>query len=83
MLLDVVDVKTRPGFLLDLTFENGECRRFDMSPYLHYPVFRRLGNPGFFSLARVEYGTVVWPGSIDFDPETLYELSVLLQPCET
>lgn len=81
MLLDVVSAQTRPDFQLDLEFENGERRRFDMSPYLHYPVFRRLENPGFFSLARVEYGTVVWPGNIDIAPETLYELSVPVETC--
>ena len=80
MLLDVTAVAARPNFLLDLEFENGERRRFDMSPYLHYPIFRRLENPGFFSLARAEHGTVVWPGDIDIAPETLYELSV---PVET
>jgi hypothetical protein len=25
--------------------------------------------------ARVEYGTVVWPGNIDIAPETLYDRS--------
>lgn len=81
MLLDVVSVQTRPDFQLDLEFENGERRRFDVTPYLHYPVFRRLENPGFFSLARVEYGTVVWPGNIDIAPETLYDLSVPVEAC--
>lgn len=81
MLLDVTAVEARPDFLLDLEFENGERRRFDMSPYLHYPIFRRLENPGFFSLARAEHGTVVWPGDIDIAPETLYELSVPVETC--
>ena len=81
MLLDVVSVQTRPDFQLDLEFENGERRRFDVSPYLHYPVFRRLENPGFFSLARVEHGTVVWPGNIDIAPETLYDLSLPVEAC--
>jgi hypothetical protein len=82
MLLDVTAVEARPEFLLDLEFENGERRRFDMSPYLHYPIFRRLENPGFFSLARAEHGTVVWPGDIDIAPETLYELSVPVEACQ-
>lgn len=83
MLLDVTAVEARPEFLLDLEFENGERRRFDMSPYLHYPIFRRLENPGFFSLARAEHGTVVWPGDIDIAPETLYELSVPVEACQS
>ncbi|MFM7558509.1 DUF2442 domain-containing protein [Cylindrospermopsis raciborskii] len=49
-----------------------------MRPYLDMTVFQPLKNPGFFGLASVNYGTVVWPGEIDIAPETLYELSVRL-----
>ncbi len=77
-MIEVNAVETVSDFGLILTFNNDEQRRFDMCPYLHYPVFRRLENPGYFSLARVDYGTVTWPGEIDIVPETLYEHSVLL-----
>jgi hypothetical protein len=77
-MIEVNSVQTAPDFALILTFGNGERRRFDMRPYLHYPVFRRLENPGFFSMARVDYGTVVWPGEVDIAPETLYENSTAL-----
>jgi hypothetical protein len=79
MVLDVVSVRPQHNYLLDLVFENGERRRFDMRPYLHYPVFRRLENSAFFSLAHVDYGTVVWPGNIDIAPETLYDRSVPIE----
>ena len=77
-MIEVNSVVAVPDFGLVLTFNSGERRRFDMRPYLHYPVFRRLENPGFFSLARVDYGTVTWPSDIDIAPETLYECSVPL-----
>ncbi|MBK1720520.1 DUF2442 domain-containing protein [Thiocystis violacea] len=79
-MIEVNSVETIPGYGLLLTFTGagGEQRRFDMRPYLHYPVFRRLENPGYFSLARVDYGTVTWPGDIDIAPETLYEQSIPL-----
>lgn len=77
-MIEVNSVEAVPGFGLLLTFNSGEQRRFDMRPYLHYPVFRRLENPVFFSMARVDYGTVTWPGDIDIAPETLYERSVPL-----
>jgi len=77
-MIEVNAVEAVSDFGLILTFNNGERRRFDMRPYLHYPVFRRLENPGYFSLARIDYGTVTWPGDIDIAPETLYECSVLL-----
>ena len=80
-MIEVNSVETGPDFGLLLTFSSGERRCFDMRPYLHYPVFRRLENPGFFSLAHVDYGTVTWPGDIDIAPETLYEYSVPLANC--
>ena len=75
-LLDVTHVTPKPDFSLLLTFENGEFRRFDMSPYLGQKPWVRLKMNGTFLSARVGNGTVVWPGNIDIDPETLYELSV-------
>lgn len=68
MLPEVSAVQLLSNLLL--TFINGEQKHFDMTTYLHYPVFQRLQNPGFFKLAKVDYGTVVWPG--DIAPETLY-----------
>ena len=78
-MLLVTEVMTTANFGLLLTFNNGEQRWFDMRPYLHYPVFQRLQNPGFFALAGVDYGTVVWPGNVDIAPETLYAESVIIE----
>ena len=60
-MITVKSVLAQPDYQLLLIFSNGEQRQFDMRPYLHYPVFQRLENQGFFSLAQVNYGTVVWP----------------------
>jgi hypothetical protein len=78
-MIEVTFVETLPDHGLLLTFNDGQRRRFDMSPYLGYPVFRRLENPAFFALARVDYGTVTWPGDIDIAPETLYVGSVAVE----
>jgi hypothetical protein len=81
-LLDVVRVKIHPGYRLEIEFENGECRVFDMSPYMDKKPFNRLKDSPLFNCARVEYGTVVWPGNIDIAPETLYIRSVPARsPC--
>jgi len=74
-MIEVSRVEVSTDHLLLLIFDNGERRCFDMTPYLQYPVFKRLQNPAFFSLARVDYGTVTWPGDIDIAPETLYHES--------
>ena len=75
MLIDVISDCTLPEFLLDITFENGERRRFDMRPLLSMKPWSRVAAPALFDRASVDYGTVVWPGNIDIDPETLYEQS--------
>lgn len=74
-MIEVSQVKPTSDHQLYLVFNNGEKRLFDMKPYLNYPVFKRLQNPAFFSLASIDYGTVTWPGDIDIAPETLYHES--------
>jgi len=75
----VRQVIAHEDYTLTLTFSNGEIRRFDMRPYLDYPVFQALRNSALFKLARPAHGTVTWPPEIDFAPETLYLDSL---PCE-
>lgn len=78
---DVVAVELGGGFTLRLTFEDGQCRLFDVTPYLpssdgtRGEAFRPLLDPAYFGRVRVEHGTVVWPDGQDFDPATLYTLS--------
>jgi len=79
-LLDVVKVVAKPNYQLELEFENGEVRVFDMVPLLNKRPFSRLKESGTFFSARVDYGTVVWPGNIDIAPETLYDRSVPVAP---
>ena len=78
MLIDVVSVKPRPDFQLDLEFKNGERRLFDMRPFLELKPWNRIAQLPLFERARVDYGTVVWPGEIDIAPETLYDYSTPL-----
>jgi len=78
MLIDVVSVKPRLDFQLDLEFKNGERRRFDMRPLLELKPWNRIAKLPLFECARVDYGTVVWPEEIDIAPETLYDYSTPL-----
>lgn len=62
MLIDVVSVKPRKDFYLELEFENGERKLFDMRSLLVLKPWNRIANLQLFERAMVDYGTVVWPG---------------------
>ena len=36
----VIEAIANDDFTLDLTFDDGSVRRFDMKPYLDFPVFQ-------------------------------------------
>ena len=59
-------------FTLEVEFETGERRLFDMTPYLHRGVLVRLHDRSVFRSARVVAGSVEWPGGIDLSYDTLY-----------
>ena len=68
----VKDLTPLPSYRLLLTFENGESRIFDVTPYLERGVFQRIKHPGLFGFAKVVAGSVEWPGEIDLSYDTLY-----------
>ena len=72
MTPDVIKVVASLDFFMKVEFATGEVRQFDMRPYLQYPAFAPLKQPGMFLRARVEHGTVVWSEDIDVSPDTLY-----------
>jgi hypothetical protein len=78
-MMDVIAVKPLPTFELDLTYADGSLRRFDMKPLLKQKPWNKIAAQPLFAMAKVAYGTVVWPGEIDVAPETLFLDSVLLE----
>lgn len=68
------------GHQLELHFENGEVRQFDVTPYLEKGFFRELQSPEYFNQVKHFMGTVQWPNGQDFCPDMLYEASCQLQP---
>jgi hypothetical protein len=68
----VISVRPLSDFRLDITFESGERRIFEVKPYLNHGVCVRLQNPATFAAARVVASSVEWPGGRDLSYDTLY-----------
>lgn len=76
MLPRVSAVEIMPEYKLLITFKNNEQKIYDAKQLLNIPVYKNLEK--VFSSARVECGTVVWPGDMDISPETLYLKSIAI-----
>ncbi len=68
----VVSAKANDDFTLDIQFNDGSFKKFDVKPYLDYPVFRELKDLSYFKNIKIVFGTVQWENEQDIAPETLY-----------
>ena len=75
MYLAVIDVKPLSDYQLELTFENGEKRLFDMKPYLDKGIYKELKDESKFKSVRVSFDSIEWCNQADIDPEFLYAKS--------
>jgi len=76
MFVGAKAVNALPGFKLLITFDNGEQRVFDVSPYLDHGIFRDLREPAIFKSVRISFDTVEWANGADLCPEVVYRESV-------
>lgn len=74
----VIAVKANHDFTLDLQFNDGSVKRFDVKPYLEFGIFQKLKELAYFNRVRLAFGTVQWPHEQDFGPDTLYLEGVAL-----
>jgi hypothetical protein len=71
-MLRIRKVKPIKDYRIQLTLTNGDIVERDLQAVLWGPVFAELrADPGKFQKIRVAHGTIVWPGNLDFDPETI------------
>lgn len=71
----VVTVKPENDYKLTITFDNGETRLFDVTPFLDKGIFAELKNHDYFQKVKVVFGAIEWPHEQDFSKDTLYILS--------
>lgn len=59
-------------YKLLIKFINDEEKIFDMKPYLHYPVFKKLNDLKEFNDFMIEDGTIEWKCGADLSQDTFY-----------
>jgi hypothetical protein len=69
---NVVKVEPIANGQLRLFFDNGDVRRFDVTPYLDQGIFRELKKESYFQQVKPFFGGVGWPHEQDFGPDTLF-----------
>ncbi len=68
----VKSVRALEDYQLEVSFENGELRRFDVKPFLSRGIFVRLRDRALFQAVRVVAGSIEWPSGLDLSYDTLY-----------
>ncbi len=79
MYLSVKKVEPVGDYKLHLTFENGEEKIFDVSPYLNIGKFAELRDLSLFNSVTIRFDTIEWANHLDMDPEFLYEKSIKIE----
>ncbi len=72
MTTKLMAVRAIDGHCLEVTFDSGETRLFDATPYLNRGIFAELQDPEYFKAVRLIHGGVAWPNEQDLSADTLY-----------
>lgn len=73
-LPEVTQIEYQGGYVYRVRFDDGTVGDVDFSHYIGKgPVFEAFRDLDYVRRARVEAGTMAWPGGIDIAPESLYE----------
>lgn len=79
-MIEVTDVSPLKDYRLLVTFDTGERKIFDVSPFLERGVFRYLQNESIFNQVTIQYGAVTWfkagDTEIDLDPHMMYQQAI-------
>ena len=69
-------VKAKENYLIEVTFDNGAVKVFDVKPYIKGAWYGQLEDINYFNSAATDGYTVVWANGQDLCPDELYTLSV-------
>lgn len=76
----ITSVRALPDLTLLISFETGEIKTFDVSPYATGSWYEQLLDNSYFQSVRVLPGGagIEWPDGQDIAPHELYDLSTTI-----
>ena len=74
----LIKVEAMPDMKLMLSYETGEMKLFDVTPYANGSWYGELKNDAYFKTVHLLPGGsgIEWPDGQDVAPHELYDLSV-------
>ena len=70
-----VAVTPIPGHKLEVVFETGEKKLFDVTPYIKGSFYGELADEEYFKTVFIDELSVAWPHDQGICPDDLYLLS--------
>lgn len=70
-----IDVKPLKNYELEITFDNGEKKKFDVKPYLEFKAFKELQDEKKFKKVKISGLSIEWENGADICPDELYNNS--------
>lgn len=70
-----IDVKPLNNYILEIVFENGEKKQFDVKPYLKFKSFEELKDEKKFKKVKIAGLSIEWENGADICPDELYNNS--------
>ena len=77
LLLTITHAEYVNGYVLRITFSNGEVRLVDFTPLMQKGICTKLQDLDYFKAFTLDPFTIDWNDEIGFAPEYLYERSVI------
>ena len=75
-MINIKSAKYVSDYILELTFNTGEVKRFDFSSLYNEGICKKLQDQDYFKDFTLDGFTVDWNNEIGFAPEYLYENGV-------
>ena len=73
---NLISVVPLDDYLLELQYENGEIKIFDVKPYIKGEWYGKLKDISLFQTVKVvDDWTIEWDEGQDIEPQELYEKS--------